>query len=412
MGINLKVIKNRKFVSLWVSQLLSQLTINMLSFLILIRLFEQTGSSIATSLLWISYTIPALIVGPFAAALVDWIDRRKTLIITNFLQALIVLIYAFVSGRHIIFLPYALVFTYSFLNQFYVPAEAATLPSLVDKKDLPEVNGLFFLTQQASLMLGFGLSGILVKLVGFKISIIIAAVNLFIAFISVTFLPKQKSRKIVFTKDIEEQITRFFKEIVEGYRFIKDNSNILSPFLLLLVLQVLLSVILVSLPVIATQIVKVQANDSGLLIVTPASIGAVAATLSITKMLRGKIRKKHIIEGALALLSLNLIAILFIQFIEGPFKIFASLILFATIGYLFVTSLIPSITFLQEQTPGGLMGRVFGNFWFLASLATLFPVILSGTIADILGADSIVVILSFILLTIFVLSKVYNKISI
>ncbi|MBI1863696.1 hypothetical protein HYS03_00595 [Candidatus Woesebacteria bacterium] len=58
------------------------------------------------------------------------------------------------------------------------------------------------------------------------------------------------------------------------------------------------------------------------------------------------------------------------------------------------------------------MGRVFGNFWFLASLATLFPVILSGTIADILGADSIILILSFILLTIFVLSKVYNKISI
>ncbi|QQG47162.1 MAG: MFS transporter [Candidatus Woesebacteria bacterium] len=412
MGINLKVIKNRKFVSLWISQLLSQLTINMLSFLILVRLYEQTGSSIATSLLWISYTIPALIVGPFAAALVDWIDRRKTLMITNFLQATIVLIYAFVSGRHIIFLPYALVFTYSFLNQFYVPAEAATLPSVVEKKDLPEVNGLFFLTQQASLMLGFGLSGILVKLVGFKVSAIIAAVNLFIAFISVSFLPKQKSRKIIFSKDIEDQITKFFKEIVEGYRFIKDNSNILSPFLLLLVLQVLLSVILVSLPVIATQIVKVKANDSGLLIVTPASIGAVAATLSITKMLKGRVRKKNVIEGALALLSLNLIAILFIQFIEGPFKIFASLILFATIGYLFVTSLIPSITFLQEQTPGGLMGRVFGNFWFLASLATLFPVILSGTIADILGADSIILILSFILLTIFVLSKVYNKISI
>ncbi|MBI1864016.1 MFS transporter, partial [Candidatus Woesebacteria bacterium] len=288
MGINLKVIKNRKFVSLWISQLLSQLTINMLSFLILVRLYEQTGSSIATSLLWISYTIPALIVGPFAAALVDWIDRRKTLMITNFLQATIVLIYAFVSGRHIIFLPYALVFTYSFLNQFYVPAEAATLPSVVEKKDLPEVNGLFFLTQQASLMLGFGLSGILVKLVGFKVSAIIAAVNLFIAFISVSFLPKQKSRKIIFSKDIEDQITKFFKEIVEGYRFIKDNSNILSPFLLLLVLQVLLSVILVSLPVIATQIVKVKANDSGLLIVTPASIGAVAATLSITKMLKGR----------------------------------------------------------------------------------------------------------------------------
>ncbi len=138
MTKNLSILKNKKFVSLWVSQLLSQLTLNMLSFLILVRLFDQTGSTIATSMLWVSYIIPAILVGPFAAALVDWTDKRKTLIVSNLLQALVVLVYGLTYSPKSIFLSYALVFTYSFLNQFYVPAEAAALPTLVEKEELPE----------------------------------------------------------------------------------------------------------------------------------------------------------------------------------------------------------------------------------------------------------------------------------
>ena len=54
------LIKNTKFVHLWTSQILSQLTINIMNFLLLIRLFEHTGSTIATSLLWAAYALPAI----------------------------------------------------------------------------------------------------------------------------------------------------------------------------------------------------------------------------------------------------------------------------------------------------------------------------------------------------------------
>ena len=88
------LIKNNKFLYLWTSQILSQLTIYMLNFILLIRIFSQTGSTIATSLLWISYALPSLLVGPFAAALVDMIDKRKILMVANLLQALVIFVYA------------------------------------------------------------------------------------------------------------------------------------------------------------------------------------------------------------------------------------------------------------------------------------------------------------------------------
>lgn len=111
--------KNFKFLYLWASQILSQLTIYVMNFLLLLRLFEKTGSTIATSFLWVAYALPAILIGPFAAA----------------------------SHRTSLFLIYGVALAYSFLNQFYVPAELATLPSVVKKKVLPHANGLFFLTQ-------------------------------------------------------------------------------------------------------------------------------------------------------------------------------------------------------------------------------------------------------------------------
>ena len=99
-----KLLKNYKFIALLGSQILSQLTINILSFLILIKLFEQTGSSIATSFVWVAYALPAIIVGPFAAALTDFVDKKLVLMSTNLLQAVTVLIYAILlalSREHI-----------------------------------------------------------------------------------------------------------------------------------------------------------------------------------------------------------------------------------------------------------------------------------------------------------------------
>jgi MFS family permease len=83
-----KFLKKSKFVYLWTSQVLSQLAINIMNFLLLIRLYERTGSSIATSFLWVAYALPAILIGPIAAASVDLFDRRKMLIAANLMQSI------------------------------------------------------------------------------------------------------------------------------------------------------------------------------------------------------------------------------------------------------------------------------------------------------------------------------------
>jgi MFS family permease len=70
--------------------------------------------------------------------------------------------------------------------------------------------------------------------------------------------------------------------------------------------------------------------------------------------------------------------------------------MFLIVGFTVVGVLVPSMTYLQEETPEKLLGRVFGNFWFLTTVVTVLPVLFSATITDLLGIRWLLIILSFI----------------
>ncbi len=398
------LIRNTNFLCVWASQLLSQLTINIMNFLLLVRLFAITGSAIATSLLWVAYALPAILIGPFAAATVDLIDRRKMLMVTNLLQASVVLSYALVHETKF-FLLYGVAFCYSFLNQFYLPAESATLPSVVEKNFLPYANGLFFITQQGALIIGFGIAGILNQFFGYSNSLFLAAALLFLAFIAVSFLPPLKiERELPHT--YQEAVEHFFTTIVQGYQFIKENKVVLAPFLLLLALQVVLAMVAVNIPILATELFQISPNSAGVLIIVPAGIGAIAGAIFIPRILRGEVRKKTIIDYGLMALGFLLLGLGFlVPELNEPLRMIVGFILIIFTGLAFVSLLIPAQTFLQEKTPGGLRGRVFGNFWFLTTIATLMPVIFSGALTELLGIHSLLLLLSGLSLSALVVSK-------
>lgn len=402
------IVRNSNFLFLWWSQILSQLTINIMNFLLLVRLFSNTGSTIATSFLWVAYALPAILVGPFAAVSVDMVERRKMLMVTNLLQSLTILIYA-ISHQTRIFLLYGVAVAYSFLNQFYVPAEAASLPSLVKKPNLPQANGLFFLTQEGALIIGFAVAGFMNKYLGFNFSLFICASLLFLAFVSVSFLPAMRVRDKL-PKSFEVAFGKFFTRIIEGYKFIKEHNQILAPFLILMAFQIAMTIVMISVPVVATDILKIDVNSAGIYIVVPAGIGAAIGALAIPKMLKAGWRKKRTIENSLMLLSFVAMMLTFVvPEIEGISRIISGGVVIALAGVAFVGILIPSQTYLQEATPGGLRGRVFGNYWFLATIATIFPVIFSGALAELFGVKLILFLLGGLTLGALIASKRFGQ---
>lgn len=390
-----------KFHRLWFSQILSQITISLLNFLLLAKIFTETGSTIATSLLWVSYATSTILFGPLGAGVVDMVSRKKTLMLANLLQSLVVLLYAF-THEYSIFLLFAVVFLYSFLNQFYVPAEAATLPSVVKKESLPQANSRFFITQQIALVAGFGFAGLLETWLGFEGALLFCAAALFLAFISVTSLPRLKPRVKV-PKNVEDIIKTFFSHVLEGYKFIKNKKSILYPLTLIFMIQVGLAIVIANLPIIGEEILKVDVNYVGLLVVVPAGIGATLGSVYITKALKSGWRKKWVIDIGLACLGFSAIATAWalpfipevIRFIVGPL-----LLIFTGLGFVMIN--IPTVTYLQEVTPDWLRGRVFGNLGFFVTVATIIPIIFTGVISEFFGVKILLTLLSIgVILTLY-----------
>lgn len=403
-----EVIKKPNFVYLWLSQILSQLTVNIMNFLLLTQLFTVTQSTIATSILWVAYALPAIFFGPIGAASVDLVSRRKILMITNLLQALTVGGFILLHQSSI-FLLYFVVVLYSLFNQFYVPAESSSLPSVVPKNSFAYANSLFFITQQGSLVLGFGAAGILLNLLGFTGSLIVCAVFLFIAFVSTTFLPEMKPTKAV-PEALDKLLVTFFKSIYEGYEFIRDHKSILFPLLLLMGMQVSLAVIVVNLPIIATEILNVSVNYAGLLVVVPAGIGAVIGSIVIPRNLHKNWRKKSVIETSAALLSFGIFLTVFmVPYLPVTLRVILEPIFVLLIGFGFIGVTIPTLTYLQESTPEWLRGRVFGNMWFLVTIATIFPVLFSGFISEYFGVKTLLVLLMIVTMFIFCYSRRHGQ---
>lgn len=250
------------------------------------------------------------------------------------------------------------------------------------------------------------MGGIAQRIIGFKGSLILCSIFLFLAFLSVTFLPRLKTGKRI-PRTVDKIIEELSKSILEGYSFIKDKKYILYPFILFLGTQVGLTMVVVNLPQIASEILKVSVNYAGLLIVVPAGIGALAGSVFIPRFLKKGMRKRSIIGLGLIVLLVSLLGIVFlIPHLPTTFRVIINPVLTIAAGLGFIAVNIPTLTFLQEVTPLELRGRVFGNMWFLITIITVFPVLLSGAVAEFFGVRALLVILSlFILFALFILKR-------
>ncbi len=386
--------ENKKFDLLWLSQILSQITLNMINFVMATRIYEKTGSTLAVSFLWIFYYLPAFFLGPISGFFVDLWSLRKILLYTNFLQGLTMLLFLFMGEK--IYPIYPIVFLYSLLNQLYNPAEGASIPWLVKKKDLPTANSLFMLTAQGSLIFGLGVSGILMRLFGRNNPIWISAVCLFLAAAAVYFLPKNEPRRQSWLKSL----SRFWREIKLGYSFIKNTRIILFPLLVMIVVQVFLVVFGISLPGFSSRVLNIQVQDAGPLLIIPTGLGALTGTFLMTRY-GHKFRKRTLMKFGFAVAASVLLIFALILPYFGSYKSALAVPLMFLLGIAGFFVVVPNQTLIQENTFPSLRGRVYGAWGFLTNIVLLPCLLFASTVVDLLGIQTFILLASFIVFAMF-----------
>lgn len=408
----ISILKNRDFVKLWISQGLSQLTSNMLNFILIVRIFEATGSTVAVGLLLALYVAPSLFLGLFAGTFIDLWSKRRILVYTNLAQTLVVLLYLGVGTK--VWPIYSIVLLYSICDEFFNPAQAASLPGLVDKDHLPAANSFFFFTMHSAFLVGYSLGGPVIRILGKRSPFLLASFFLLIATIATYLLPRDKpKKKLDLEKGFEKVVTDFAADIKEGYQFIKNEPRVLIPIGLYVLSQIFVATVVILFPSFSQEVLKIDIRDAGLILILPAGIGAVLGGIIVERTVKVLGKRLLITLGifgaALALLNMALV----VPRMESAALAFLTT---AVLGLGAILVNIPSQTLLQENTPFAVRGRVFAVLGALVTVAAAIPVFITAALVDLVGVTWIVFGIGLLLLVLGFLSlrkkyvlQIYNR---
>ncbi|HEX6286961.1 MAG TPA: MFS transporter, partial [Acidimicrobiia bacterium] len=85
-----ELLRIRDFRYLWLAQILSDFGDNLTFLTLLILIQRLTGSTVALAGLMVAIALPTLLFGTLAGVYVDRIDRKKAMMVSDLLRAIVV----------------------------------------------------------------------------------------------------------------------------------------------------------------------------------------------------------------------------------------------------------------------------------------------------------------------------------
>lgn len=401
------VLRNRRFRNLWLGQIVSQLGMNMLIFLLALLLYRRTGSNAAVSGLFLAYGLPSLFFGMVAGAVVDRLDRRAVLLVAHTLRAFLVVPLFFLS--HQIALVYLLVFLYALISQLTTPSEAPLIPQFVPKTHIVSANSLFSFTFYSSMALGFILAGPVLRLLGREGAYAASFFLFLLAAFAISRLPSQgegvKTLRRIFQYNLWYIIKRVFDDLDEGIRYVSQSKTLKDALILLTGTQITLVVLGTLGPGFADRILQIDVRDASTVIVGPAIIGILVGALWVGN--RGyRFPPQVLISTGVMAAGLILMAVsgvvaatnvFWFSQVPRPIILILALLLFFLLGVANSFLDVPANSILQKEAEGEMRGRVYGMLSAAIGGAGILPVVVSGILADLIGVGKVIFLLGAVI---------------
>ena len=386
------LLTNFNFMKLWLAQIFSQLAANLLNFALIIRVFYLAAgtkyASISVSLLVLAFGIPSIIFALLAGAYVDHLDRKKVLIVTNLIRAVLVVGFLFFDSNLIMI--YVLVFVISIFSQFFVPAEAAAMPKVVDKRDLPAANSLFLFTLYGSFAIGYALAGPVISAWGQDAIYWIAGGAFLFATLLCFGLPKMSAAmKGLNFSAINHQVA---STIGQSTRKILSTPRLLFPIMNLTIIQMMIGVVAVIAPALALVLFGQNLAVVSGQIIVPAAIGMLIGAAVAGYWLK-KSDKIITIDIGIGISVVVLIAGFFLpNFKDSSLYNLIIMACLFLIGFSAAIISVTAQTLLQTNSSDEERGKIFGTLNMMMNIAASIPVLLAGIIADILSPLTVLAI--------------------
>jgi len=405
------VMRNRNFLALWIAQAITQTSAQMIWFVMIIIVEEQTQSSAHLSLALLTTIVPSVAFGLLAGVVVDRVDKKAVLVVTNLLRAISVLGYLLYSTS--LYVVYVVNLIFVSISQFFAPAEVSMIPALVPRRQLITATSLFNLTWTASQLVGIVLlAPWLVKFFGATVVFLMSAGIYAAATVLVAMLPASAPPERTLASLKRETLVHDVRgELHEAWSFIISDRQTWWAMLTYTVGNALMLVIVMLTPRYMVSILGVKPEDA-VFVFAPAGVGILAITAFLT-VLSNRFGKERLVDGGIICTTAALFCIAGLQRAENlllpgvlsalgwlvhlPFRqglVPPLMILAAVLGVGYALLTVPAQAILLERAPATTRGRIFAVLLMLVNVAAVIPLVVLGNLADRIGVNSILALLA------------------
>ncbi|MHA1925363.1 MAG: MFS transporter [Candidatus Thorarchaeota archaeon] len=375
-----RVLGRNDFTRLWSGQLVSNAGSSISYLALLFFAFDISGTATAMAVLAIVEVFPLIAFSGLIGVYVDRWDRKKIMIGADFIRAALILLFPFVTVLPSVLPPivwlYILAFVYSSVNAFFYPARSASIPSLVETKDLVTANSLSTMTFQIISLVVTPLGGVLVALLrpDYFLAFFIDAMTFVL---SAAFLWGIKSSLV--PQRVEDSEVSFVDDIVEGARIIRTSglmSFIIGMFTVLSLGSGMVNALVI--PFFEGEL-GFGSIQFSLLISGGAISGLLSAIYLGNKSQLSKplfLITAAMVWAGIVILGMSLIS----DFVSA-------LILFSSIGLVNVLLGVPANALIQEIIERDKLGRVFSFENIMINIALVLGMGIGGVWADAVGSS-------------------------
>lgn len=377
-------LRNHNFALLWTGQFVSLIGDYTLAVALAFYVLQLTGSILQTGLMFIIEAVPSILLGTLAGVFVDRWDRRKTMIVSNLLQAGVISLLLLVHSPALIWLVYIVALLQSIISLFFSPALRAITPVLVDEKQLSMANSLESFNDSVTRLVGPLLGGALLTLSGLNDVVFVDATSFLFAVLTLCLIvmPRQQIQGNQVQKESKNSSLATWKrtiwrEWLKGLRAVR-KSQVLSGLFVVAGITMLGQGFI---NVMFVVYVKMVLHGNGLifsLMPMAQGVGALFGSFLIARA------HQTIRPGPLMAFCLVVIGAATFVFLSIP-ALPLVLLMIALIGFLVVGSYVTKQTLVQLNTLDSYRGRVFGALGTSDWLTVLVGMLLATLLGDRLG---------------------------
>lgn len=383
--------RNPDFSLLWSGQVISHLgdAFNAIALVWLVQ--ELTGSRTMMGAVSAAVSATALF-GLAAGALVDRWDRRRTMLFSDILRGLVVLILPAMlfADRLQIWHIFFVAVTMGLLAQIFYPAKQSFLPHLVSRDDLAGANALSHMAFTLFMAAGYALGGVMLGLLSPAQLFVFDALTFGVSALTIWLIrkpaisvaPERESGAAAQAAAKGEQASfrqmsaALMHDIGDGLRYMRSDALIATTIPIAILANFIFAPLSVFLAAWSKDVIQAGAQGYGLL-EGGFLVGNLLGTLSAASL------GNHFRRGPLLIWCTTLMGLPLVLFALVP-NLYLNAGVLAFMGFTNGVVNITLITTFQQRTPDHMMGRLFGALTGLAMLAAPLGLALGGALADVI----------------------------